>query len=182
LSWGPKYLLPAEKWWPLYWPNETWEVVPFTGPPAGAIGPWWKILPKDQWPIAAPWEPKVFGAWPASQISMMEDLQNHPPFGVIKVKTPLQLRGPQQASFINIKMHMRPDFGPIHHLRIRTHNTPMGQKFYLINQNWEQAEYDAQQYRKALKQMKMVSYMEQLAWEVAAHAIGETRPPKDLFA
>jgi hypothetical protein len=59
--WPIKYLMPAIKWFPLYWPNAEWEVVSFppsfpreaNKPPDGAIGPWWKMLPKDQWPIAA---------------------------------------------------------------------------------------------------------------------------------
>jgi hypothetical protein len=60
--WPIKYLMPAEKWAPLYWPNAEWEIVSWppsfpreaNKPPDGAIGPWWKMLPKDQWPIAAP--------------------------------------------------------------------------------------------------------------------------------
>jgi hypothetical protein len=93
--WPIKYLLPAEKWFPLYWPNAEWEVVPLPNlrrapqPADGAIIPWWK-MPKDQWPIEAPWEPKIFGAWPASKVTMAEDLppsirpgpKRVPPFGL----------------------------------------------------------------------------------------------------
>jgi hypothetical protein len=106
--WPIKYLMPAVKWFPLYWPNAEWEVVSFPPaldefgnrvapkPPDGATGPWWKMLPKDQWPIAAPWSSKVFGAWLASQITMSEDLppsiwpggHRTPPFGFIKIKMP----------------------------------------------------------------------------------------------
>jgi hypothetical protein len=91
--WPVKYLLPAIKWFPLYWPNEPWEIIGIGGArpviPDGAIVPWWK-LPRDQWPVEAPWEPKIFGAWPASQITMRDDLVNNPPFGVIKLAVPGQ--------------------------------------------------------------------------------------------
>jgi hypothetical protein len=116
--WPVKYLLPAVKRFPLYWPNETWEVVPFKGPPDGATGPWWKVLPKDQWPIAAPWEWKAFGAWPASQVTMSEDLppsiwpggHRTPPFGFIKLKMPREPdTSDHQIAFMNMRMHMRPE-------------------------------------------------------------------------
>jgi hypothetical protein len=119
LPWPIKYLLPAVKWFPLYWPNDTWEIVPFPAidefgnrialqPPDGAIIPWWK-MDKSQWPIAAPWEPKIFGAWPASQISMPEDLQNVPPFGFIKLKVPGHRdTSSNQIAFMNMKIHVRP--------------------------------------------------------------------------
>jgi len=193
LSWGPQYLLPVEKWFPLYWPNGAWEVVSFPPtfdesgnrvapqPPDGAIIQWWK-MPKAQWPIAAPWEPKVFGAWPASKVSMPEDLQNWPPFGFIKLAMPgeLALKG-HQIAFMNMKIHMRPDVGPIHHLRILARDTPMGQKFYLIDRNWDYAEYNYLEYRKALKQRKMEKYMALLAEEIAKTK-GVPKPSVDLFS
>jgi hypothetical protein len=196
MPWGPQYLLPVEKWWPIYWPNAEWEIISFPPafdefgnrvapqPPNGPIGPWWKMLPKSQWPIQAPWEPKIFGAWPASKISMSEDLVIHPPFGVIKVKTPSDYSGiwpGRQASYMNMKMHMRPYIGPIHHLRILTRDTPMGQKFFLIDRNWDYAEYNYIEYRKALKEMKMEKYMELLAKEIASYD-GQPKPSKDLFS
>ena len=92
--WPVKYLLRAVKWFPIYWPNADWEVIgmgpngpTWPTPPDGAIIPWWK-MPKDQWPIAAPWEDKVYGAWPASQVTMIENLQTTPPFGLIKLAMP----------------------------------------------------------------------------------------------
>jgi hypothetical protein len=189
--WPIKYLLPVEKWFPLYWPNETWEITALDElgnrvaprPPDGTIGPWWKMLPKDQWPLEAPWEPKVFGAWPASKISMPEDLENWPPFGFIKVETPSDYSGiwpAKQASYMNMKIHMRPDLGPIHHMRIMTRNTPMGQKFYMIDKNWDHAEYNYQEYREALKQRKMEKFLQMLAEEIIKTK-GEPKPSKDLF-
>jgi hypothetical protein len=193
LPWGPQYLLPVEKWLPIVWPNAEWMVVPLPAydefgnrvapqPPDGTILPWWQ-LPKDKWPIAAPWAPKVFGAWPASKVSMPEDLVNDPPFGVIKVKTPSDYSGiwpGRKRSYMNMKMNMRPDLGPIHHLRILTRDTPMGQKFYLIDRNWDYAEYNYLEYRKALKQMKMEKYMALLAKEIARYD-GKPKPSRDLF-
>jgi hypothetical protein len=193
--WPIKYLLPAVKWFPLYWPNETWEVVPFKGPPDGAIGPWWKMLPKNMWPIDAPWEPKIFGAWPASNVTMSEDLppsiwpggHRAPPFGFISIKMPgtPDVSGDQtpkgnQIPFVHMNMHMRPDFGPIHHMRIMTRDTPMGQKFYLIDRNWDYAEYRFKEYRAALKRMKMEKYMALLAKEIATYD-GKPKPHVDLF-
>ena len=140
----PYYLMPAVKWVPLYWPNQAWEINSFPPgfdengnrlgpkPPDGAIIPWWK-MPKDQWPIEAPWEGKVFGAWPASKVTMSEDLtpgiwprgHHTPPFGFIKLRMPgtPDISGQQnpkgnQIAFMNMKIHMRPEFGPIHHMKI----------------------------------------------------------------
>src|ERR1700722_21012633 len=130
--WPIKYLLPVSKWFPIYWPNAEWEIVPFKGPPNGAIIPWWK-MPKNQWPVDAPWEEKVFGAWPARQVTMAEDLppsiwpggHRAPPFGFIKIKMPgtPDVSGDQtpkgnEIPFVNMRIHMRPDFGPIHHMKI----------------------------------------------------------------
>jgi hypothetical protein len=61
------------KWLPDYYPNDPWEVVGSSGPPEGAVVPWWK-QPRDQWPYLAPWEPKVFGAFPAMWFKMREDI------------------------------------------------------------------------------------------------------------
>jgi hypothetical protein len=206
--WPIKYLLPAVKWFPLYWPNADWEVVSFPPavdengnrlarePPDGATGPWWKMLPKDHWPIAAPWAPKIFGAWPASQITMSEDLppsiwpggHRTPPFGFIKIKMPgtPDISGDQnptgnQIPFENMKVHMRPELGPIQHLRVMTRNTPMGQKFYLIDRNWDHAEYNYLEYRKTLKQMKKEKFMRMFAEEIAKTK-GQPKPSIDLFS
>jgi hypothetical protein len=199
--WPIKYLLPVAKWFPLTWPNEEWEIQSFPPefdalgnkvgpqPPDGAIGPWWKMLPKDEWPVAAPWEPKVLGAWPASKVTMSEDLapsiwpggHRAPPFGFIKLAMPGEPAiKDHQIAFMHMKIHMRPDFGPIHHLRIMTRNTPMGQKFFLIDKNWDYAEYHYNGYRAALKARRMEKYMEQLALEIAKYD-GKPKQPKDLF-
>jgi hypothetical protein len=159
-------------------------------PPDGATGPWWKILPKDQWPIEAPWSSKVFGAWPASQITMSEDLppsiwpggHRTPPFGFIKLKMPGQrITSDNEIPFPNWKIQMRPELGPIHHMRVMTRNTPMGQKFYLIDRNWDHAEYNYLEYRKALKQMKKEKFMRMFAEEIA-RTKGQPKPSIDLFS
>jgi hypothetical protein len=205
--WPIKYLLPAVKWFPLYWPHEEWEVISFPPafdsdgnrvapkPPDGATGPWWKMLPKDQWPLEAPWASKWFGAWPASQVTMSEDLppsiwpggHRAPPFGFIKVKMPgpPEISGDQgpkgyQIPFNHMRIHMRPELGPIHHMRIMTRNTPMGQKFYLIDNNWDYAEYNYLEYRKALKAKRQEKFMAMLASEIE-RTHRERKPTKDLF-
>jgi hypothetical protein len=188
VPWPIKYLLPAVKWFPLYWPNAEWEVIPFPPTPGvaqplpdGAIGPWWKILPKSQWPVQAPWSEKVFGAWPASQVSMPEDLQSWPPFGIIKFKVPGEpdQKG-NQIAWTKMKIHMRPDLGPIHHMRVMSRNTPMGQKFYLMDDNWSQYDYDYRRYRQQMKQKRMEDVANLIAAEMAKTK-GKSKPGSDLF-
>jgi hypothetical protein len=146
--WPNKMLLPVWKWWPIYWPNETWEIVglyPNREPviPNGVLVPWWKQA-RDMWPPStvlpgafryAPFEEKVFGAWPASQISMPEDFQNYPPFGYIKCLMPgQQLTKEQQISFMHLKAHMR--YWTLDQMRMMTINTKFGTRFYIISKNW----------------------------------------------
>jgi hypothetical protein len=206
--WPIKYLMPAEKWLPLFWPNEEWEVISFPPafdeqgnrlapkPPEGAIGPWWKMLPKDQWPVEAPWEGKVFGAWPASQITMSEDLppsiwpggHRAPPFGFIKIKMPgdAAISGDQtpkgnQIPFNHMRIHMRPDLGPIHHMKILTRVDAFGEtKFYMIDKNWDQQEYNYREYRAALKARRQERFMQMLAAEIEKNN-GRRKPRVDLF-
>ena len=198
--WPVKYLIPAVKWFPLYWPNETWEVIglnpnKWPSPPDGAIGPWWKMLLKDEWPIAAPWAPKIFGAWPASKITMSEDLppsiwpggHRAPPFGFIKIKMPgtPDISGDQgpkgnQIPFVNMKIHMRPDLGPIHHMKVMTQRNALGEtKFYLIDHNWSQYEYDYREYRKMMRARKRERVEAMLAEMIASGTKNERKP--DLF-
>jgi hypothetical protein len=200
--WPIKYLLPAVKWFPLYWPHEEWEVISFPPafdsngnrlapkPPDGATGPWWKMLPKSEWPIAAPWEPKWFGAWPASKVMMSEDLKpsiwpgghRAPPWGFIKLAMPGEpAKKGNQITFTNWRIHMRPYLGPIHHMKIMTRQTPMGQRFYMIDKNWNKYEYEAQQYRAALKARKQEQFMQTLADEIL-RTNSERKPRGDLFA
>jgi hypothetical protein len=200
--WPIKYLLPVAKWFPLYFPNGEWEVISFPPafdefgnraapqPPDGAIIPWWK-MPKEFWPIEAPWEPKIFGAWPASKVTMAEDLApsvwpgkpNVPPFGYIKLMMPEE---PDQKGFsipfYHMRMHMRPDFGPIHHMKIMTRVNALGEtKFYMIGKNWDQYEYDYREYRAALKARKHERVIQMLAEEIV-RTKGQPKPSKDLFA
>jgi hypothetical protein len=107
------------KWLPDYYPNDPWEVIGSSGPPEGAIIPWWK-QPKDQWPYPTPWEPKVLGAFPAMWFKMREDIgapvtdppgpwpssPKYPPFGLTKVNTRPDQIGTKSVS--TIKVHMRP--------------------------------------------------------------------------
>ena len=206
--WPIKYLLAVAKWFPIYWPKGEWEIISSPPafdefgnrvapkPPDGAIIPWWK-MPKSEWPIEAPWEGKVFGAWPASQITMAEDLSipsvwpgpmRAPPFGFIKIKMPgvPNISGDQnpkgrQIPFTNMRIHMRPDFGPIHHMKMLTQVNALGEtKFYMIDDNWNKYEYEAQQYRAALKAKREERFMKMLAAEIAKTK-GKPKPTKDLF-
>ena len=84
---------------------------------------------------------------------------NVPPFGFIKIRMPgdVAVSGDQtpkgnQIPFVNMRMHMRPDFGPIHHLKILTRINALGEtKFYVIDKNWEQHEYLVDEYRARIE-------------------------------
>jgi hypothetical protein len=201
MPWPIKYLLPAVKWFPIYWPNAEWEVVSFPPtfdvlgnrvaprPPDGAVIPWWK-MPKDQWPIEAPWEPKIFGAWPASQMTMSEDLtpgiwprgHHTPPFGFIKIKMPGEpdQKG-NQIPFNHMRIHMRPELGPIHHMKIMTQVNAYGEtKFYFIDDQWNKYEYEAQQYRAEPKGGRQARFREMIAAEIG-RTKGQPKPTSDLF-
>jgi hypothetical protein len=149
------------------------------------------MLPKDQWPIRAPWAQKVFGAWPASQITMSEDLppsiwpggRRAPPFGFIKIKMPGERNtSKNEIPFNHMRMHMRPDLGPIHHMRIMTQSNSLGEtKFYMIDRNWDKYEYDHKMYRAALKARRQERILEMLAEEIV-RTRGKPKPSRDLFS
>jgi hypothetical protein len=133
MPWGPSYLLPSEytvqSKWPPYcsdvhfggnWMTRQPPFQPFEEavPPADFNGPWW-FYPKSEWPtqFQIPYEPKILGALTARKVMMwskdfneLSNLTNYPPFGTIKVRTPSDYSGiwhGKQASFTNIKVHMR---------------------------------------------------------------------------
>lgn len=108
----------------------------------------------------------------------MDDLVNHPPFGVIKCLMPgQQITKDQQISFMHMKMYMRPE---ITHFTVISRNAPMGQKFYLIDPNWDRYEYDYREYRKAMKTMRHDKYIEKLAAQIVKTK-GQPGPSVDLF-
>jgi hypothetical protein len=176
------------KWLPLYWGSEPWEVVPFPPafdelgrrlaprPPDGAVIPWWK-MDKSQWPVSAPWGHKQLGVWPASKITMAEDVLTTPPWGYIKLKMPQQIiSSARQIAFMNVKMQMRPE---IDHFFVLTRNTPMGQKFFLVDENWNRQEYVHQEYKAKMRAKKREHYEALLSAQIE---MGETQPSKDLFS
>jgi hypothetical protein len=207
LPWSMPYLLPAAKWEPIYWPPQEWEIFSFPlfddqgtklwpKPPDGATIKWWQ-MPKESWPIEAPWEAKVFGAWPGNKVLMSEDLppsiwpggHRTPPFGWIKLKMPgtpdvSSYQGPKDnpIPFTHMKMHMRPEIGPITRMKIMTRINAFGEtKFYMIDKNWDQYEYDHKIYRAAMKQRKLDRFMTTLVQEIV-RTKGQPQPSKDLFA
>jgi hypothetical protein len=117
MPWPISYLLPAEKWFPIYWPPYPWQVRDLSQPmqlppiPEGFLAPWW-LHDKSQWPYdKIPWEPKVLGAFSARRVTMWSkdpqeytNLKNPPSFGTIKVKTPID----HPHSIGTIKVHMPP--------------------------------------------------------------------------
>jgi hypothetical protein len=114
-----------------------------------------------------------------------------PPFGFIKLKMPggPDISGDQnpkgnQIPFTNWRIHVRPDLGPIHHMKMLTQVNALGEtKFYMIDKNWNKYEYEAQQYRAALKARRQENFMELLAAEIANNARnkGKLKPRVDLF-
>jgi hypothetical protein len=111
------------------------------------------------------------------------------PFGFIKIKMPgtPDISGDQtpkgnQIPFVNMRMHMRPDIGPIHHMKIMTRINALGEtKFYMIDKNWEQYEYGYREYRAAMKTRKCERFMEMLAAEIV-RTKGQPRPSVDPFS
>jgi hypothetical protein len=102
----PYYLMPGNKWLPIYYPPESWQVRDDTfpmeapTPPEGKAVYWW-LQPRETWPFRdeMPWEQKILGAWPSSKITMAEDLsipsvwpdpKHAPPCGYIKLKMPVE--------------------------------------------------------------------------------------------
>ena len=142
MAWAVPYLLPVWKWWPTYWPPAEWQVrdatVPMEAPqpPPGVQVPWW-LQPKSTWPYPLPFEPKVFGCWPASLVAMPEDLQNNPPFGYISLKVPGQQGDTSgfQIPFNNMSIHYR--WLSLTQMAVQTVITPMGPKFYLKSTDWD---------------------------------------------
>jgi hypothetical protein len=201
--WPVKYLLPSFKWLPDYVSPDPWQVI---GPPSTITDPrsaplpppglpvYWWLLPKETWPYRSemPWEAKVSGAWPASQVTMAEEPSiwpgkyTTPPWGFIKIRMPgtPDISGDQspkgnQIAFMNMKIHMRylsPD-----EMKVKTAITPLGPRYYFQNKNWTQYEYDYQEFRAVLKELRQKRLREMIAKEVA-RTKGEPRPTTDLFA
>jgi hypothetical protein len=111
-----------------------------------------------------------------------------PPFGYIKIRMPgtPDVSGEQnpkenQIPFVNMKIHMRPHWVTHHNrLKIMSRQTPMGQKFYLMDDNWEQHEYEARQFRAAIKARMRERIIEMIAAEVVKTR-RQPQPTKDLF-
>jgi hypothetical protein len=145
LPWAIPYLLPSEKWLPIHWPPEDWQVrdgtVPMEAPvpPPGRYIHWW-LLPKDQWPFSTPWEEKQLGAWSSFHVQTDRDLVNHPPFGYINLKMlGQQITSGNAITWHHMNAHMGfpyPSPFRFHHKFVMALNTPMGAKFYVINKNW----------------------------------------------
>jgi hypothetical protein len=112
-----------------------------------------------------------------------------PPFGYIKIKMPgtpdiSGYQGPKgfQIPFNHMRIYMRPEIGPIHHMKVMTRINALGEtKFYMIDKNWEQHEYLVKEYRAALKARKRERVMAMIAEEIV-RTNGERKPTRDLFA
>ena len=200
--WPMKYLTPSTKWLPLYAPLDSWEVTILDEhgnrvapkPPEGLPVYWWK-LPRETWPYRneMPWEAKAFGAWPASQVLMSEDLppsiwpggHRAPPFGFIKLKMPgtpdvSGYQGPKgnQIPFVNMKIHMRwisPD-----EMKVKTAITPLGPRYYFQSEGWSQYEFGFKTFQSALRMKRRRRVQQMLAQEIA-RTRGQPKPTKDLF-
>jgi hypothetical protein len=198
-----KYLMPANKWLPIYAPLDDWEKTTLDSlgnrvapqPPPGEAVYWWK-LPRETWPYKdeMPWEGKVPGTWPASQVTMAEDLKPSiwrgaytvPPFGFIKLKMPgtLDVSGDQtplgnQIAFMNMRIHMRhisPD-----EMKVKTAITPMGPRYYFQSEGWSQYEFDYKEFKNALRARRRQRVIQMLAEEIA-RTKGKPKPSRDLFS
>jgi hypothetical protein len=82
---------------------------------------------------------------------------------------------------MQMKIHMRQQFmSHYNHMKFISRNTPMGIRSYLLDANWQQHDYEAQQYRAAMKARRQEKFMEMLAAEIAKNK-GKPQPSKDLF-
>jgi hypothetical protein len=119
--WNAPTTLHFYKWPPSYWPPEPWQTIGSTGPPEGAMVPWW-LEPKENWPYVAPWEPKILGAFSPFWFKMREDI-GAPVTGTDPQPWPSTVTFPKPAglthvntrpdqigtkSVATIKVHMRP--------------------------------------------------------------------------
>jgi hypothetical protein len=114
MPWDVSYWLSTEKWMPNYWPPYSWQIrdasypIQLPTPPNGdySVWSWWLNPDKSTWPYQpVPWAQKTFGAFSARKVTMWPaNLQNYPPFGNIKVKTPTD----RAHSIGTIKVHMPP--------------------------------------------------------------------------
>jgi hypothetical protein len=131
---------------------------------------------------------KSFGAWPASQVAMSDDLppsiwpgpKRVPPFGYIKIKMAGQpdTKG-YQIPFVNMKMHMRylsPD-----EMKVKTAITPLGLRYYLQSDNWTQYEYDYKEFKAAISAKRKERFMGMLSEEII-RTKGKPKPSVDLFS
>jgi hypothetical protein len=205
--WPMKYLTPVTNWLPIKIGPDFWETISSPPsfdefghrqrpkPPEGLPVYWWK-LPRATWPYREemPWEDKILGCWPASQVLMPEDLRpsiwpgkyTTPPFGFIKLKMPgpPEVSGEQapkgnQILFNRMKIHMRwisPD-----EMKVKTLITPLGPKYYFESQAWGQHEYDYKEFRRAMRERRQARAVEMLAREIARTG-GVPQPSKDLFS
>jgi hypothetical protein len=197
--WPGKVLTPVPKWLPLYAPLDDWErttldssgnrIAPL--PPEGIPVYWWK-LPREYWPYKneMPWEDKIFGAWPASQVLMPEDLppsiwpggNRAPKFGFIKLKMDGELDGVysgHQIAFMDMHIHMRwisPD-----EMKVKTAITPMGPRYYFQAPGWEQHITDYKEFQIALRARRRGRIQQMLAREIARSG-GRPKPSRDLFS
>jgi hypothetical protein len=149
-------------------------------PPPGLPVYWWK-LPREYWPYKdeMPWEPKIPGAWPPSQITTVDDVSSVPSFGYIKLKVPGEPdTSGNQIAFVNMKMHMRhlsPD-----EMKVKTAITPLGPRYYLESAGWSQYEFEYKTFQDALKMRRKERFMEMLASEIVKTR-GKPKLSRDLF-
>jgi hypothetical protein len=73
MAWNSPSIPHFYKWPPAYTPPMPWQTVGSSGPAEGEIIPWW-LEDKSKWPYIAPWEPKIFGAFPPFWFKMREDI------------------------------------------------------------------------------------------------------------
>jgi hypothetical protein len=202
--WPFKMLTPVVDWLPIKAPNDPWQVVlsppAFDAdgnrvapkPPPGVPVYWWRQA-KETWPYRdeMPWENKQFGAWPATQITMSDDLppsiwpgpHRVHPFGFIKLKMDGEPDAPytkgNQILAMDMHVHMRwisPD-----EIKVKTAITPMGPRYYIQSPNWEFKEYEYKQFRAELNRKRRERLVALLAEEMANYN-GEPKPSKDLFS
>jgi hypothetical protein len=195
--------MPANKYIPIYLGPDWWQVTTLDSfgnriaplPPEGLAVDWWRV-PREFSPYKneMPYEDKSFGAWPASKVTMPEDLRYIwpgqrrpvPPWGYIKVKMPgtpdvsgVQEPKGYQIPFNHMRMHMRwmsPD-----EMKVKVAITPRGPRYYFPGNDLDKDGLDYKQFQYALKMRRKRRLQQILAREIARSG-GSPKPSRDLFS
>jgi len=202
-GWVMNYLMPANKYIPNTLGADYWQVTTLDSlgnriaplPPMGLPVDWWRV-PKEMQPYRdeMPYEPKNFGAWPASKITMSDDLRYVwpgqrrpvPPWGYIKLMMPgtpdvsgIQTPKGKQIPLSHWRVHTRymsPD-----EMKVKVVITPLGPRYYFPDDDSDNIGLDYKEFKTVLRARRRQRFQQMLAEEIA-RTKGKPKPHRDLFS